>query len=212
MPKRGVTRASGSGATPPPKAQRVGSLPSPADALKQSASSHETAQVIVDNTVISEILDLFASEVKSPNLQVHQLLDREYPSIPDKLLFAQWVDKTFPPQTRVKYATDFSVGTKCLRPWMLSWHVNSGNKGMVLHDTMEALIKLICVKSFLSNADVAAGVERLAIQPPNPVLYNGSTEYATCVPGLLLVNQADQQKGWALTYTERKHMTNLQKN
>ena len=79
----------------------------------------------------------------------------------------------------------------------MSWHPLSGNKGMIVHDLLEALLMLILVNSFLSDSDKHAGVEKLAFTQPNPKLYTNARTYPVPDNAYAIGHQQiDQQKGW----------------
>jgi hypothetical protein len=102
---------------------------------------------------------------------VSEFLDSEYKSSEEKLAFAQWLDRSFPAETGIAYAKDFSAnGALNIRLYNLCWHKDSGNKGLVVEEKMRNLVMLILARGFRTDADLYT-CEKLNIICADPLLF-----------------------------------------
>ena len=86
--------------------------------------------------------------------------------------WAAMLDSAFPPDPKVTYLSadeQEPIGSRQLRLWQLSYHVDSGNSGIMVQEDMETLTSLIVSAGFLTDADNIGGVEKLASKMPDKV-------------------------------------------
>ena len=96
---------------------------------------------------------------------VADFLMKEYPDVEKRLLFSVWMDAALPADDNVTYlkpddlaGTGPEKGMVWLRPWMLCFHRQAGNKGLLVNQVVGFLIQLIIVKGFLTDAATVEGV------------------------------------------------------
>lgn len=68
------------------------------------------------------------------------------------------------------YIESLTPGEHKLTLWMLNWHIQAGNKGLVIQENAKNLIKLILALGFKTDPGLP-GVEQLVVCSPNPMLF-----------------------------------------
>ena len=94
---------------------------------------------------IVEVMDYFGAECEKAGTGVDTFLASAYPTSASRMQFSELMDKFFPLDPDVVYSTNFGVGARCIRPYMLAWHRLAGNKGFVFMDLWKALVELILI-------------------------------------------------------------------
>ena len=84
----------------------------------------------------------------------------------------------------------------CLRPYMVSWKRQCGNKGYVLMEQFRNLLRLILAKGFETNNEIA-GVELPVCSVHNPKLIDGITMWMQAIEDSLPANSISMIKGWS---------------
>ena len=84
----------------------------------------------------------------------------------------------------------------CLRPYMVSWKRQCGNKGYVLMEQFRNLLRLILAKGFETNSEIA-GVELPVCSVHNPKLIDGITVWMQPIEDSLPANSISMIKGWS---------------
>lgn len=84
---------------------------------------------------------------------VNDFLNELYSSEEQRLEFAKALDEAFPPED-VVYAQDLNtMGPTKARLWMMSYHIQAGNKGMVIQATEFDFLLRINFSSFAQTAN-----------------------------------------------------------
>lgn len=111
------------------------------------------------------------------------------------------INEAFPPMEGHDYSQDLQPGRKLLRPYMVSWLPDLGNKGVCVTDDIKALVGLVAARGFLSDAENLPGVEKLVVAAI-PEEYADSVQpfQNLCVPGFELgLSSVALVKGWSRT-------------
>lgn len=150
--------------------------------------------------VFDEIMKYFTESIKNPNKQIYEVLNESYPSEQHRLEFSKIIDDELPANPTAQYMEDVAVGKGCARPWMMSWDVNAGNHGDILHEFMENLVMLILLKGFCSNPETHPGFQFLTFSPPlAQKVYEQTYSYThlDSSPNMLGIQELNEERGYA---------------
>lgn len=136
-------------------------------------------------------------------MEEHGSIDRMMTQLylpPNKLQgLADNIEHAFEPDECTVYSSDLALGKKVLRPWMLGWLPELGNKGLAVQEDMRALVSLMVVNGCLTNADVLPGVEKLVVAAVPPEFVEVAKPFASIkVHGYGIgLGQVAMVKGWS---------------
>jgi hypothetical protein len=189
--KKGRKPAGGRGAAEPASA-------SDDSGLKFLASSAAVQAHLHANLWITDVLSRFDKEMVDHGGPVAYL--DSVIGDPAKLLhYCNTLDTKFPENLGVEYMdqASFSVyGRKMVRPWMLAYHKQSGNKGFCYQEQLRNLIMLILVNGFETDPDSVRG-KHLLIAKPDPVFFKpGELKYVEVKSGLVGALGIHHVKSW----------------
>lgn len=129
-------------------------------------------------------------------------LDELYPDADARAELALHLDQLLPEENNVLYMKDgdWTVGPKCARLYMFGWHVNMGNKGLMVDDYMKNLVSLIMAQGFRTDPCLP-GTEALVVCAPDERLFDDQNLLAinTVKDGLMKSHSVAFVKGWART-------------
>ena len=139
------------------------------EAQRRSSGSKRTAadadlQELPDYAIV--VLDSLAKSFTHDRVSgLHDLLDEMFPIRAAREVFADKVEAAFPPTDSVQYSADLhSNGPALLRPWMLGWKKELGQKGFNTEDDIKNLMTLILLQGMKTDAARLMGVECLAVE------------------------------------------------
>ena len=93
-------------------------------------------------------------------------------------------------------SSDFTPGIKSFALWQVCYHVEAGNKGLVINEYMKNLIKLVIIYGPKTDASCQAGVEYPVIQALVPSYFDSPWE-TECVDASAYQSQSvGFTKGW----------------
>ena len=93
-------------------------------------------------------------------------------------------------------SSDFTPGIKSFALWQLCYHIEAGNKGLVINEYMKNLIKLVIIHGPKTDASSQAGVEYPVIQALVPSYFDSPWE-TECVDASTYHSQSvGFTKGW----------------
>ena len=107
------------------------------------------------DSLVNQINDMFATFGSVP-----EYLLQTYPSFEDRKSFSQLLMDSFPTGETLS-----SDGIKSFALWQICYHVEAGNKGLVINEFMRTLIMLMLAQGPRFDAVKQAGVEYVVIQP-----------------------------------------------
>lgn len=159
----------------------------------------DVAATFVMHPWMNKVLEKFDQHWKT-HQDVVAILESYFPSDPDQLPWGQWLATTFPLDPKVDYIDDSeeyktTPGRVYLRPYMLSWRRETGNKGWVTFENFRALLQMIMAKGFLTNPE-APGVEMPVCSRHHPKLVSCDMYQPDIEDEVLPANSISMVKGW----------------
>jgi hypothetical protein len=107
---------------------------------------------------------------KTSELEAHgdpaAVLEHHMPTTAHKLEWATRLDDKFPANPKETYINSWEAGIQAVRPWMLSWHPQSGNRGFIYQENLQNLMVLMIANGFESDCS-RPGVSVPVITQPN---------------------------------------------
>ena len=152
--------------------------------------SPDIKATFVVNPWLSKVLERFDAEWKQ-----HQDIE--------ELSWSKFLSDTFPAEADVEYLSENGCeDTACrtyLRPFMLSWKREAGNKGYVMQESFRNLMQLILAKGFETSSDIP-GVELPVCSRHHEKLIAGTQMHMpTIEDDCLGANTISMIKGWSRT-------------
>ena len=129
-------RKSGGGAGGGEKLQRQRSNTSIGSASTTATDARpDVAGALMMYPFLRSALEWFDAEW-AKHEDLHSFMCAHFPSPDEQKAWADFLDKTFPPQAGVDYLQDWGEsGIKNLRQWQWSWDQEAGQKGAVSRET-----------------------------------------------------------------------------
>jgi len=116
-----------------------------------------------DKPWVVQVLSILA-DIHTKGAPLNEWLEKKIATMgPDA--WVSMVDNAFPPLPGVTYMREAdmkSPGSKSLRLWQLGIHPDTGNAGLMVNEETDALVQLMCVYGFRTDANVHQGAEKLA--------------------------------------------------
>lgn len=196
MGKRGAAAPS----TPAKRASKGGEGSSSASEPVIAANSPEVKALIGGTSYVARLTDYF-DKVVAEHGSLVAYLNNKYSTVDLRLSFALELDEAFPPEVGVKYAMNGQLAagqasaTLFLRPWMLGWRADLGNKGLLIVEDCRALFQLVALRGFCTDP-LIPGTELLVVNEVNPVLVESPYEAPALQEGLVGCGAVAYTKGW----------------
>lgn len=96
---------------------------------------------------------------------VSEFLSKRFPTSGDRKDFSEELIRNFPVPDEGMLSNDFGVGIKSFHLFQICWHVQAGNKGLVISDFMKNLVSLVLLQGAKTDATMMAGTEFPVLQP-----------------------------------------------
>lgn len=90
---------------------------------------------------------------------VSEFLMKTYPDVGARKDFSEKLAMAFPTPTGQKLSKDFDGGIKNFSLWQVCYHVQAGNKGLVISEYMKNLVSLVLLQGCKTDASTMPGVE-----------------------------------------------------
>ena len=94
---------------------------------------------------------------------VSEYLHAIYPDLDGRKKFTDLLLAAFPCGEAL--SGDFEPGIKTFALWQICWHVQAGNKGLVVRESMKNLVALVLSQGCKTDASTSPGVEFPVLQP-----------------------------------------------
>ena len=126
---------------------------------------------------------------------VHEYFLQTYPTFEDRKKFSQRLIDHFPAAEALSLP-EWTPGVKNIALWQLRFHVEAGNKGLVIQEFMKNLVMLMLIQGPRANAKTQAGVEYLVIQPLVPCYFAEPWQTDLIQVGTFECQSVAFTKGW----------------
>ena len=126
---------------------------------------------------------------------VHEYFMKTYPTLDDRKKLTQKLMEHFPAAESLSLP-EWTPGVKNIALWQLCFHVEAGNKGLVIQDFMKNLVMLMLIQGPRTNAQTQAGVEYLVIQPLVPCYFSEPWQTDLVEVGTFECQSIAFTKGW----------------
>ena len=126
---------------------------------------------------------------------VSEFFMQKYPTLDDRKDLSQKLMENFP-HVEPLSPCDWTPGVKNIALWQLCFHLEAGNKGLVVHDFMKSLVQLILIQGPRTCAQTQAGVEFMVIQPLIPCYFPEEWQTAKLVDDTFDCQSVGFTKGW----------------
>ena len=190
-------RGSGASSTGPPKKKNS----------RENVKENETAisvpndikATFVVNPWLGKVLERFDAEWKQ-HQDIVTILEHFFPNEQEQLAWSNFLSEKFPAEAKVTYLSEDDMDDASqvyLRPFMLSWKREAGNKGYVMQENFRNLIQLILAKGFETSSSIA-GVELPVCSKHHSKLIQGTAMHMpTIEDDCLPANSISMIKGWS---------------
>ena len=190
-------RGSGASSTGPPK--KKASRESIKDGDTAIPVPNDIKATFVVNPWLGKVLERFDAEWKQ-HQDIVVILEHFFPNEQEQLAWSNFLSETFPAESDVEYLSADEMEEACqvhLRPFMLSWKREAGNKGYVMQENFRNLIQLILAKGFETSSSIA-GVEMPVISKHHAKLIQGAAMHMPIIePDCAPANSISLIKGWS---------------
>eukprot|EP00435_Cladocopium_sp_Y103_P057719 s123_g20.t1 len=88
-----------------------------------------------------------------------------YPTMSARVDFATELADAFPVPDGETLSSDYSPGVKNIAMWQACFHVQGGNRGLVIAEYFKNLVQLVLIRGCRTDASKMPGVEYPVIQP-----------------------------------------------
>lgn len=130
---------------------------------------------------------------------VSEFLCKRYPTADDRKEFSEQLIQNFYPPDETPLDKDFGVGIKNFHLFQICWHVQAGNKGLVIAEFMKNLVSLVLLQGCKTDATLVAGAEFPVLQPLCLEFFEAKWETSKLQPQLLECFESQSigfTKGW----------------
>ncbi|CAK9104678.1 Uncharacterized protein SCF082_LOCUS48825, partial [Durusdinium trenchii] len=119
-----------------------------------------------------------------------------FPDLDSRKEFAQELSQAFPLPDGECLSNDFTPGIKTWAIWQGCFHIQGGNKGVVISEYMKNLVMLILTQGCKTDATRTPGVEFPVLQPLVPAYFEVEWKTASIVPKTYECQGLAFTKGW----------------
>lgn len=136
-------------------------------------------------------------EMMSKHTSLATFFVKEFPDLDSRKKLAQDLLEAFPVPDGVCLSTDLSPGIKNWAVWQGCFHVQAGNKGLLLAEYTRNLVQLVLVQGCRTDATRCAGVEFPVLQPLIATYFDQEWLCDDIIPGTYQCQSLGFTKGWS---------------
>ena len=189
-------RGSGASAGPPKKKTSKESIKDGDTAIQVP---NDIKATFVVNPWLGKVLERFDAEWKQ-HQDIVLILEHFFPNEQEELAWSNFLSQTFPAESEVTYLSADEMDSACqvyLRPFMLSWKREAGNKGYVMQENFRNLIQLILAKGFETSSSIAGVELPVCSEHHSKLIQHTAMHMPTIEDGCLPANSISMIKGWS---------------
>ena len=122
---------------------------------------------------------------------------KEFPDLDSRKKLAEDLMGAFPlPEGSNLSGPDFTPGLKNWALWQACFHVQAGNKGLLIAEYTKNLIQLVLIQGCKTDATKCAGVEFPVLQQLVPAYFDQEWKCEEIIPGTFQCQSLGFTKGW----------------